>query len=234
MNILTPLAPLLRKLAKLYTSKEREFSFSPAALGSKEIKVIIKPGVFHPGLFISTKILLNFVNDLNLATFSFLELGAGSGIISILAAKKGALVYASDISRTATENIRLNAEMNSVIINVIESDLFKDIPQKEFDIIIINPPYYQKDPETEEEYAWFCGSNYEYFTNLFDSLPSYINSNSKVYIILSEVCNIAEIKSIGESNGFTWKIEIQKSVWGEKNFIYSLNFKTASKKSGSN
>lgn len=234
MNILTPLAPLLRKLAKLYTSKEREFSFSPAALGGKEIKVIIKPGVFHPGLFISTKILLNFVNDLNLANFSFLELGAGSGIISILAAKKGALVCASDISRTATENIKLNAEMNSVKINVIESDLFKTIPLQDFDIIIINPPYYQKDPETEEEYAWFCGSNHEYFTNLFDSLPSYINSNSKVYIILSEVCNISEIKSIGESNGFTWKIEMQKNVWGEKNFIFSLNYKTTPKKSDDN
>jgi len=231
VNILTPLAPLLRKLAKLYTSKEREFSFSPAAWKGKDIKVIIKPGVFHPGLFISTKILLNFVNDLNLASTSFLELGAGSGIISILAAKKGALVHASDISRTATENIKLNAEMNNVKINVIESDLFKGIPRQEFDIVIINPPYYKKDPETEEEYAWFCGSNYEYFTTLFDSLPSYINSNSKVYIILSEVCNISEIKSIGESNGFTWNIEIRKSVWGEKNFIYSLIFKTTTQKS---
>jgi len=224
LNILTPLAPLLRKLAKVYTSKEREFSFSPAVGACKNIKVIVKPGVFHPGLFISTKILLTFIDDLNLETKTFLELGAGSGIISILAAKKGAVVYASDIIRTATENIKLNAEMNDVKINIIESDLFKDIPQQEFNFIVINPPYYQKDPETEEEYAWFCGSNYEYFTNLFDSMPSYINSSSKVYIILSEVCNITKIKSIGESKSFNWKVELQKSVWGEKNYIYSLNY----------
>jgi release factor glutamine methyltransferase len=214
----------MRKLAKVYTSKEREYSFSPSEGPGKDIKVIVKPGVFHPGLFISTKILLNFINDLNFETKSFLELGAGSGIISILAAKKGAVVYASDISRTATENIKLNAEINDVKINVIESDLFKNLPQQKFDFIIINPPYYQKDPETEEDYAWFCGNNYEYFINLFNSMPSYINSSSKVYIILSEVCNITKIKSIGESNSFNWKIELQKSVWGEKNFIYSLKF----------
>ena len=224
MNILTPLAPLLKKLAKVYTAKEREFSFTPSAGTSKAIKVIVKPGVFHPGLFISTKILLSFIDDLNLETKSFLELGAGSGIISILAAKKGAVVYASDISRTATENIKLNAEMNDVIINVTESDLFKKIPQQEFDFIVINPPYYPEDPESEEEYAWYCGSNYEYFTNIFNSIHSYINSSTKVYIILSEVCNIPKIKSIGESNNFNWKIELQKSVWGEKNFIYSLKF----------
>jgi release factor glutamine methyltransferase len=217
LNILTPLSPLLRMLAKIYTSKEREFSF-------KEIKVKIKPGVFHPGLFISTKILLNFVDELILENKSFLELGAGSGIISILAAKKRAVVYASDISSIAVENIKLNAERNDVKINLIESDLFKNIQEQQFDFIIINPPYYQKDPKTEEDYAWFCGSNYEYFTNLFDSLSEYINNNSKVFMILSEVCDIEKIKSIGESRGYTWNTELRKKVWGEKNYIYSIKF----------
>jgi release factor glutamine methyltransferase len=204
-------------LAKIYTSKEREFSF-------KEIKVKIKSGVFHPGLFISTKILLNFVDELILENKSFLELGAGSGIISILAAKKRAVVYASDISSIAVENIKLNAERNDVKINLIESDLFKNIQEQQFDFIIINPPYYQKDPKTEEDYAWFCGSNYEYFTNLFDSLSEYINNNSKVFMILSEVCDIEKIKSIGESRGYTWNTELRKKVWGEKNYIYSIKF----------
>ena len=37
----------------------------------------------------------------------------------------------------------------NVNINLIESDLFKNIPKQQFDFIVINPPYYQKDPETE-------------------------------------------------------------------------------------
>ena len=225
MNILIPLSPILRKLAKVYTSKERGFSF-------KEIRVRIEPGVFHPGLFISTRILLNFAEKLKLKDKFFLELGAGSGIISILAARKGANVYASDISSIAVENIKLNAISNKTQITVIKSDLFENIPEQQFDFIIVNPPYYQKDPETEEEYAWFCGSNYEFFTNLFSNMQHYINSNSKVFIILSEVCNIKKIKSIGESRGFKWKIELEKSVWGEKNFIYSLKFKESNLKSG--
>lgn len=215
MNVLQPIAPILKKLAKVYTSKEREFSY-------QDISVKVLPGVFHPGLFLSTKLLLNFVNQLSLAGKKFLELGAGTGIISILASKKGADVYASDISSKAVNNIKMNAEGNDIKINVIHSDLFKDIPDLIFDYIIINPPYYKNDAQEEDEYAWFCGSNYEYFKNLFGSLSKYISTESKVYMILSEVCDIKEIKSIGEENSFNWNLKLKKKVWGEKNYIYEI------------
>jgi len=206
---------LIRKIAKIYTSKERNFSF-------KNINVKVKPGVFHPGLFISTKMLLNFVEGMILEKKTFLELGAGSGVISILAAKKGAQVFASDISKIAVENIRLNANMNDVKIIVFESNLFQNIPEMKFDYIVINPPYYKKDPKSDYEYAWHCGSNFEYFRNLFASLPGFINQNSNVFMILSEVCDIEEIKKIGIENGYNWKVELSKTVWGERNFIFRI------------
>lgn len=218
MNILRPIAPIVRKLAKIYTAKEREFSY-------KNIKVKVKPGVFHPGLFISTRILLDFVSDLELGKKSFLELGAGSGIISVLASKKGALVYASDINSIAVENIRLNAELNNVTISVYNSDLFESLPEMEFDYIVINPPYYKKDPLNEAEHAWYCGNNHEYFTRLFDSLAIHIHKSSKVLMILSEVCDIDAVKKIGEERKFNWELIQRKSVLGEKNYIYNLTIK---------
>ncbi|MCZ6702635.1 MAG: methyltransferase [Ignavibacteria bacterium] len=213
--MLRPIAPILKKLARIYTRKEREYSYN-------NISVKVLPGVFHPGLFISTKMLLNFVDTLNLKSKIFLELGAGTGIISILAAKKGATVYASDISSKAVENVKLNAAKNNVQINIFTSDLFKNIPDMQFDYIIINPPYYSKDPREEEEYAWFCGSNFEYFKSLFNSLSNYIGKDSKVFMILSEVCDIQKIKSIGLENEFAWKIKMKKQFWGEKNYIFEI------------
>ena len=218
MNILRPIAPIVRKLAKIYTAKEREFSY-------KNIKVKVRPGVFHPGLFISTRILLDFVSDLELEKKTFLELGAGSGIISILAAKKGATVHASDISSIAVENIRLNAEINNVTISVYKSDLFESLPEMEFDYIVINPPYYKKDPINEAEYAWYCGQNHEYFTRLFDSLSNHIHKSSKALMILSEVCDIDGITQIGKDRKFDWELIQRKSVLGEKNYIYNLTIK---------
>lgn len=218
MNILRPIAPIVSKLAKIYTAKEREFSY-------KNIKVKVRPGVFHPGLFISTKILLDFVSDLEFENKTFLELGAGSGIISILASKKGAIVYASDISSTAVENIKINAEVNNETISVFKSDLFENLPAMEFDYIVINPPYYKKDPKIEAEFAWYCGQNHEYFARLFDSLANHINKNSKVFMILSEVCDIDVITQIGKDRKFLWELIHRKSVLWEKNYIYNLTLK---------
>lgn len=215
MNVLRPIAPLLKILAGIYTKKERRFSY-------KNITIIVSPGVFHPGLFFSTKMFLNFIDTLNLENKTVLELGAGTGIISILAAKKGAEAYASDISTKAVKNIGMNAEMNNVWINLFTSDLFRHIPDMQFDYIFINPPYYNRDPKKEEEYAWFCGSNFEYFKSLFSSLSSYMKKNSKTFMILSEVCDIQKIKSIGAGNELEWKVKMKKQFWGEKNFIFEI------------
>ena len=103
------------------------------------------------------------------------------------------------------------------------SDLFINIPDMQFDYIIINPPYYSRDPREEEEYAWFCGSNFEYFKSLFSSLSNYIGKDSKVYMILSEVCDIQKIKSIGMENEFVWKLKMKKQFWGENNYIFEIS-----------
>ena len=49
----------------------------------KGIRLLIPPEVFHPGFFFSTKLLLAYVNRHSLRGKSFLELGAGSGLIQL-------------------------------------------------------------------------------------------------------------------------------------------------------
>ncbi len=148
------------------------------------------PGVFHPGLFFSTKLLIEYISKYNLKDKNVLELGAGSGLISVYCAKLKANVTASDINPIAVENINQNEKLNSVNIKVVESDLFDRIETKEFNYIIINPPYYPKNPNNEEELAWFCGNDFQYFRKLFDQMGNYVNSDSKIIMVLSEDCDI--------------------------------------------
>ena len=77
----------------------------------KGIKLIIPPEVFHPGFFFSTKLLLQYINQFSLQQKTFLELGAGSGLIAIYAAKKNAMVTATDINPVAVEYLKKNSEV---------------------------------------------------------------------------------------------------------------------------
>src|SRR5262245_29793863 len=59
------------------------------------------PGVFHPKYFGSSTILGRFVSQLPLTGKSFLEIGCGSGIVALCAARQGATVTAVDINPDA-------------------------------------------------------------------------------------------------------------------------------------
>src|SRR5687767_8111395 len=109
-KILNLFHPLLKPLSAWYLSKVRTYRF-------QDITVKVHPGVFHPGLFFSTKIILKYLKNLNLQGQRILELGAGTGLISIYCFKKNAAqITASDISISAVSNIRENAVLNKAII----------------------------------------------------------------------------------------------------------------------
>src|SRR5688572_6486521 len=122
------------------------------------IQLEIPPDVFHPGFFTSTGFLLRHLRQMELRNVSLLDLGAGSGIIGIAAAKQGAIVTAVDINPVAVQCITTNGQRNGVALRIYESDLFDALPPGSFDVIGINPPYYRKDPASMKEHAWYCGS----------------------------------------------------------------------------
>ncbi len=203
--------PLLVK----YLSRTRVYRY-------KDTKLDIPPQVFHPGFFFSTQLLLEYINRLPLLGKNFLELGCGSGLISIVAAKKGAKVTATDISTIAVESLKKNSRQNKVGIEIIKSDLFQNIPKQEFDIIAINPPYYEKQPLTEQDHAWFCGENGEYFSGLFDSLADYIHAETEILMVLFEDCSMEMIAGFAAKNGFTLNCVYSKKNMLEKNFIFKI------------
>lgn len=203
--------PLLVK----YLSKTRVYRYT-------DIRLEIPPEVFHPGFFFSTKLLLQYINRLPLQEKHFLELGCGSGLISMVAAKQGAIVTATEINPVAIEYLKKNSSHNKVKLEIIESDLFNDVHKKQYDIIAINPPYYKKDPVTPRDYAWFCGENGEYFSALFDTIGDYIHSETEILMVLFDGCDMNMITGFAAKKNFVLNCVYSKQNMLEKNFIYKI------------
>ena len=191
----------------------------------KNIRVMVRQSVFHPGLFFSTKMILSYLEGLNIQGKSFLEIGSGSGLISISAARKQAKVTAIEISRKALENTRENAVLNSVELDTILSDLFNQLPNRVFDLVVFNPPYYPKKIIKESDYAWYSGENHQYFEKLFSGLKNHIHSESVVIMSWSEDSDLKPVEKIADKYGFRLKTEARKWIWFETNFIYCIELK---------
>ena len=215
------MSPIVRRIHAGYLKKPRKYSYN-------DISVWVEPGVFPPFLTLSTKILLEFIAPMPLAGKRFLELGCGCGIISILAAKKGADVTASDINQAALKALEKNAAENHVALRIVYSDLFGDLKDQMFDYIVINPPYYPRTPKSDAEHAWFCGENFDYFRKLFAQLPLFMTNANHIYMILSQDCEIETIKSMAEENHIGFTLALARKKVGETNYIFELSITSGS------
>jgi release factor glutamine methyltransferase len=144
--------------------------------------------VFHPAYFFSSKMLARYLAARISAQEMVLDMGAGSGIIGIVAAKRGAQVLAVDIHPAAvalaTENARrhnLNGRWRCV-----QSDLFARLdPAMKFDWIVFNPPYFPRPVQRPEQAAWHAGENYETIDRFLAQAQDFLAPQGRIVLILS-------------------------------------------------
>jgi release factor glutamine methyltransferase len=200
-----------------YIRRERHFKYAGLSLK-------IPAGVFHPGLFFSTKVLINFLQKVDFQGKTLLDLGTGSGILALYAAKRGARATAVDINPRAVETARANALSNKLSIALIQSDLFLNIESQQFDIVLINPPYYAAKPGDQADFAFFAGEQLEYFEQLFVQMPSFLGANSRVWMVISKDCNLALIERYARESGFRLMLEEEKRVWSKSVLVLSCTY----------
>ncbi|MEI6409007.1 MAG: methyltransferase [Bacteroidota bacterium] len=189
------------------------------------LELHIPPGVFHPGVFFSTPIFIQFLKKQSFQGKMVLDMGAGSGLLGLFAAHKGAKVLAVDLNPLAVQTTKGNAARNglSSALTVLQSNLFDEIPAQTFDLILINPPYYPKNAANETEMAFFAGEHLEYFETLFQQMPHFIHPNTKIWMILSEDCAYNNIQHFAAKHGFSLTVVFERKKWGERLFVAQVN-----------
>jgi release factor glutamine methyltransferase len=92
----------------------------------------------------------NGIDVLN-TSIDVLDVGTGSGCIAITIKRKSPFtkVYAMDISSTALAVAKSNAFSNSAEVEFIQADILTYQSEKQYDLIVSNPPYVKVDEKGE-------------------------------------------------------------------------------------
>lgn len=174
---------------------------------------------------------LKELKKMNLANPKILDLCTGSGAIGLTLKSllPSSEVTLSDISKDALMVANKNKNELNLDVNIIESDLFKNI-QGKFDIIISNPPYVMtnetlpKDVLYEPHLALYSGpKGIDHIEEIFKNIKSHLNNK---YLIALEINEKSEtditnlIKTYFEKN---INYKFMKDLAGKTRYLFITN-----------
>jgi len=146
---------------------------------------LVTPSVFNPkvprsGEFLASQIDSNMVGP----DCEVLDMGSGSGVCAVFAAKYARRVVAVDINPAAVRCAGINALLNGVeaAVDVRHGDLFAPLSGEQFDLILFNPPFLRGTPRDDRDKAWRSSDVAERFAG---GLRAHLKPQGSALVILS-------------------------------------------------
>lgn len=161
----------------------------------KDIKIIEKEDVYSPDD--DTYLLIDMLEIEE--DQEILEMGVGTGIISLFCAAKGAKVTAVDIDKKAVELTKENSRINDIPLqDSIRSDLFSKV-EGCWEMIIFNPPYLPSDKDLGFDRKWDGGERGdETLLRFLNRAIDYIDLGGRIYFIFSDMSPLERINEVIE------------------------------------
>jgi len=171
-------------------------------LQGEKISLNLHPDVFPPSSFV-----VPFAQNIEInAGDRVADIGTGSGILAVMAAQKGAEVWATDTSEASVNNAIENAKKNHVDIQAFAGSFFGPLKGK-FDVIIANLPQeilpedYKSvlgDDLSQTIYGGKLGN--EILVEFLKMAPKHMHATSKLYINVGSLSDFkSTFKLIGQN-----------------------------------
>ena len=186
------------------------------------LPLIILPAVFNPVLLRSGEQLARFIDSYDISPDStVLDLGTGSGIGAIFAAKHSAFVTAVDLNPSAVRCARINTILNDLEerITLLQGDLFEPVQGRQFDLILFNPPFYIGKPVDELDRAWRGEDIFERFAS---ELRSALVPGGCALIILSTDGEGEALLALLHAEGFNISVAEETDLINEVLTVYEV------------
>jgi methylase of polypeptide subunit release factors len=189
-------------------------------------RLAVPPTVFHPRLFLTSEYFAGFIDGLDLSGQRVAEVGTGSGILALAAARAGAShVVAIDINPNAAAAANHNARLNGLgdRVTAICSNLLAALaPRPMFDLILSSPPSFPGEPRDLADRAWHAGPGYRDIALLFDQARDRLAPGGRLYVLFSSDSDLGLMGALIARAGFQARIAGERSILVESFILYEL------------
>jgi release factor glutamine methyltransferase len=189
-------------------------------------ELTIRPTVYDPRYYRAPAYFAEFIGGLDLSGKTVADLGTGSGIQALAAARAGASrVVAIDVNPNAVVTTAANARANGFehCVFPVASNLFLAIaPRPQFDVILANPPFCDGRAWDVADRAWRAGAQYKDITPMFEQARRRLLPDGVMYLILSSHSDLEFVESVIQRAGFEARVINERRVFFETLTIYEL------------
>lgn len=153
---------------------------------------------------------------------SVLEIGTGSGLVSMYASLLTDDVTVTDINYNALELAEKNFKLNNINTIKLEfGDLFEPVKDKKFDVILFNTPYLPTDSDDiindDLNYAFDGGLDGRKVIDRFiNEVSNHLNDKGIVQIIQSSLSDNNRTLDMFDRNGFVAEIAESEKFFFEE------------------
>lgn len=146
--------------------------------------ILVTPSVFNPKRMRTGEFLVSQLDARIGPEAEVLDMGTGSGVGAVFAAKHARRVVAVDINAAAVRCARINALLNRAegTVDVRHGDLFDPVAGERFDLILFNPPFKTGEARNDRDRAWRANGLGERFA---EGLDRHLKPGGAALLLLS-------------------------------------------------